>query len=517
MRQRQETLTVTGSPDMSDREPTEDETGSHGTLQGDLWNILILLFLYILQGIPIGLAASVPMILQARKVSYTDQALFSMATWPFSMKLLWAPLVDAVYIKRMGRRKSWVIPTQYLIGVFMLTLSCYSDSLLADNESGSKPNVKLLTAIFFALYFLTATQDIAVDGWALTMLSKRNIGHQSTCNSSGQTIGYFLGYVVFLALESPHFCNTYIRSEPREYGVVTLSGFLCFWGIVFIVTTTLLWMFKREKPVPREEESISAIAVYKQSLAMLKRPILQNYFIVVLTSRIGFAAVDTLTGLKLVEAGVPKENLALLAIPIIPMQMIMPVIVARYTAGPRPMDSYLKAYPIRLGLGLILPAFVAWTHTFSGKEFPTYFYVVAVIVYMAYSIPATIQFVSAMAFNARIADPSIGATYMTFCNTVNNVASNWPNTLTLALVDRLTRKYCLGGKLDGQVCAAEKDCALGDGLCSVSVDGYYIEVMTCFCIGLVWLYWMGKKLKKLQNEDLSAWKLNRSADKYSIQ
>ncbi len=32
-----------------------------------------------------------------------------------------------------------------------------------------------LTMYFFTLYFLMATQDIAVDGWALTMLSKDNV------------------------------------------------------------------------------------------------------------------------------------------------------------------------------------------------------------------------------------------------------------------------------------------------------------------------------------------------------
>jgi len=34
------------------------------------------------------------------------------------------------------------------------------------------PNVKMLMSVFFALNFLAATQDIAVDGWALTMLKK---------------------------------------------------------------------------------------------------------------------------------------------------------------------------------------------------------------------------------------------------------------------------------------------------------------------------------------------------------
>ena len=102
----------------------------------------------------------------------------------------------------------------------------------------------MLTVYFFALYFLAATQDIAVDGWALTMLRRRNVGHASTCNTVGQTAGYFLGNVVFLALESADFSNAYLRSEPRPEGLVTLAGFLLFWGVVFLITTTLIMIFK---------------------------------------------------------------------------------------------------------------------------------------------------------------------------------------------------------------------------------------------------------------------------------
>ena len=376
-----------------------------------------------------------------------------MATWPFSMKLLWAPLVDALYIKDFGRRKTWVIPTQYLIGAFMLIFSQYSDVLLEGNE---EPNVHVLTIIFFCLFFLTATQDIAVDGWALTMLSKRNVGYQSTCNSVGQTIGYFLAYVIFLALESPHFCNKYLRSEPTSKGLVTLSDFMFFWGVVFVATTTLLWAFKREKPTARStDDTVSPLLVYKQSLDMLRRPVIRDYFIVILTSRIAFAGVDALTGLKLVEAGVPKENLGLLAVPVIPVQIVLPIVVARYTSGSRPMSAYLRAYPVRMGFGLLLPAFVAWSRRFD--EYPLHFYVLAAVIYIAYSIPCTTQFVANMAFNARIADPAIGATYMTFCNTVNNVATTWPNTLALALVEKFTWKYCDGGgALDGATCVASE-------------------------------------------------------------
>ena len=54
--------------------------------------------------------------------------------------------------------------------------------------------------------------------------SRRNVGWASTCNSVGQTAGYFMGHVVFLALESADLCNLYIRSEPKDVGIITLSG-----------------------------------------------------------------------------------------------------------------------------------------------------------------------------------------------------------------------------------------------------------------------------------------------------
>ena len=78
-----------------------------------------------------------------------------------------------------------------------------------------------------------------MDGWALTMLSRENVGYASTCNSVGQTAGYFLGNVLFLALESANFCNQYLRNEPKDTGLVTLSG-IC--GSVVLVECGLLFI-----------------------------------------------------------------------------------------------------------------------------------------------------------------------------------------------------------------------------------------------------------------------------------
>lgn len=88
---------------------TEPDCENHGHrvergIGAELGSVSLLLFLYVLQGIPLGLAGSVPLILQSRSVSYTDQAFFSFVFWPFSLKLLWAPLVDSLYFSSFGRR-----------------------------------------------------------------------------------------------------------------------------------------------------------------------------------------------------------------------------------------------------------------------------------------------------------------------------------------------------------------------------------------------------------------------------
>ena len=85
-------------------------------LEGDKLHVLILFFLYCLQGIPLGLRSSIPLILTKKNVPYTEQATFSISAYPFSMKVLWAPIIDSIFWAKFGKRKSWLVPVQYLIG-----------------------------------------------------------------------------------------------------------------------------------------------------------------------------------------------------------------------------------------------------------------------------------------------------------------------------------------------------------------------------------------------------------------
>lgn len=110
------------------------------------------------------------------KNTFTYQTNFTIdakQTYFFSLKIVWAPVVDALYIAWIGRRKTWIVPCQYLMGALFFIASYSMPSILASisaDHSGS--GITMLAVILFFLNLLAATQDVAVDGWALTMLSR---------------------------------------------------------------------------------------------------------------------------------------------------------------------------------------------------------------------------------------------------------------------------------------------------------------------------------------------------------
>ncbi|CAF1378873.1 unnamed protein product [Adineta ricciae] len=491
----------------------------------DQWNIVILLFLYLLQGIPLGMAASIPLIIQSYGASWSQQATFSFAFWPFSLKLLWAPIVDALYLKRFGRRKSWLIPIQYSIGIVMIILSYYINDILLEPASATTnqhPHILFLTSIFFGLSFLAATQDICVDGWALSMLSRENVGWASTCNSVGQTAGYFLGNVVFLALESKDFANRYVRQplqmELQPTGLITLPGFLTFWGFVFAISTTLIALFKHETDETHDsnEPHFGLVDTYKVLLRVLRLPAVRSMALVLLTIKIGFAAVDSMTGLELIERGVRKDTLALLAIPLIPLEILLPFLISRYTTGAEPLNLFIKSHPFRLLIGIVLAIYVAVTPSFQNydRSFPWYYYALGVFIYGIQQVFMYNMFVSQMAFFAKVSDPKIGGTYMTLLNTLSNLGSSWVSTGVLYSADFLTWKTCSLGDGKCSTPAEEKNCGMLGGACRPYVDAYYIEVIISTIIGIIWLIWKYRTIIRLQNLPISAWQVRGDNQKY---
>ena len=150
-----------------DHSKVKEASGSFSELSPqDRRNFLLLVLLYFLQGVPMGLAmGSVPFLLKSH-LSYGEIGVFTLASYPYSMKLLWSPIVDAIWSPRMGRRKSWIVPIQMVSAVALLWLGAHAEQLM--NEASQR--LYFFTAVFFALVMLCATQDIAVDGMRVRVL-----------------------------------------------------------------------------------------------------------------------------------------------------------------------------------------------------------------------------------------------------------------------------------------------------------------------------------------------------------
>jgi PAT family acetyl-CoA transporter-like MFS transporter 1 len=116
---------------------------------------------------------------------------------------------------------------------------------------------------FTLLVTLCATQDIAVDGWALTLLRDENKTYASTAQTIGLNTGYFLSFTVFLALNSPEFTNKFLRSTPGVNGLIGLGAYLQFWGFMFLLCDAYLVLFKKEAVAIVSDAHSEISGVYK--------------------------------------------------------------------------------------------------------------------------------------------------------------------------------------------------------------------------------------------------------------
>ena len=73
--------------------------------------------------------------------------------YPFSLKLLWAPIVDSIYSKKIGRRKSWMVPCNFVSGVVLLSSAHYINSLLDADYKNQKSGLLYFFLDSFQLGF----------------------------------------------------------------------------------------------------------------------------------------------------------------------------------------------------------------------------------------------------------------------------------------------------------------------------------------------------------------------------
>src|SRR5690242_7450415 len=130
--------------------------------------VLIVLFLGFSSGLPLALSGSTLLVwMTEARVSLGTIGLFALVGTPYTVKFLWAPIIDALDVpllsRRFGRRRGWLLTSQLLLIAAIVFLGVCD------------PSVSPLPVAIGALLVATAsaTQDIVVDAFRVESLDEK--------------------------------------------------------------------------------------------------------------------------------------------------------------------------------------------------------------------------------------------------------------------------------------------------------------------------------------------------------
>ncbi len=123
----------------------------------------------------LGFASGLPLYLTSRtlqawmrveQIDLTTIGLFSLVALPYSLKWVWAPLIDRYAPPFLGRRRGWLVVMQVGLVVAIAAMS------LQDPRRGLQ--LLALNALLIAVF--SASQDLVIDAYRTDVLSERETG-----------------------------------------------------------------------------------------------------------------------------------------------------------------------------------------------------------------------------------------------------------------------------------------------------------------------------------------------------
>lgn len=251
----------------------------------DLRLLLTIALLYVTQGIPLGLAMeTLPTLLRQDGASLRVLAFAPLVGLPWICKFLCASQVDNHWLPRLGKRRSWIIPMQFivllcLIGVAIIGLS----SATAFAAAG-----------LFALASLaSATQDTATDGLTAENFSGNMLARANAVQVGGTMIGFFTGGAG---------CLIVTGLFGRTIGILAVAAIVAA-GLVLII----LWREPLVQAVPSERRRASLANV-------IRRPGAWLVLTIALLTAMGASATFGLFKLFLVDQGWPIARIGMLGL-----------------------------------------------------------------------------------------------------------------------------------------------------------------------------------------------------------
>ena len=167
-----------------------------------------------------GFASGLPLLLTLSTLSYwlakvgvdkTTIGLFALVGLPYSLKFLWAPVLDHARVPwlsaRLGRRRAWALVIQAALILAILALGA--------TDPVSNPWATAAAA--FAVAFCSASQDIVIDAYRIEILAR----HEQGAGAASTQIGYRFGILVAGA------------------GAITLSDYAS-WSVIFTALASLV-------------------------------------------------------------------------------------------------------------------------------------------------------------------------------------------------------------------------------------------------------------------------------------
>ena len=153
--------------------------------------VLIVLFLGFSSGLPLALSGSTLAVwLRESGIDLGTIGLFTIVGTPYTIKFLWAPVVDALDVpvlsRLLGRRRGWLVLSQLMLIVAIVLLALCN------------PRISPATLIFGAAFLVaaaSATQDIVIDAFRVESL---NVDEQAAGMAS-YVAAYRIGMLVSTA------------------------------------------------------------------------------------------------------------------------------------------------------------------------------------------------------------------------------------------------------------------------------------------------------------------------------
>ena len=154
-------------------------------------SLTVVVILYLAHALPLYFYnVALPAILRHQGVDLRWIGMLSLLYIPWAFKFFWAPLIDRFYLKKLGKRKTWLLFTQFalVIGVLALAFTQFSYGFA----------VFIIIGLWISTF--AATQDIAIDGYTIEAFSESDYRLGSMAQSIGVALGSMVGGAMTLWL-----------------------------------------------------------------------------------------------------------------------------------------------------------------------------------------------------------------------------------------------------------------------------------------------------------------------------